>query len=105
SAGADGSDDLAARDDRHAALDRDRAMQRQYRVATTGDRILEDLCRPAEKGGRARLFDGDLDRTELGVVHALEVDQEAAVVDDRDRIRRGTGLRHFSVGRSSRLLG
>jgi len=79
-------------------------MQRQEGVATTGDRILEDLGRSAKQGGRARLFDGDLDRAELGVVHALEVDQEAPVVDDRDRVRRGAGLRHFGGGGRRRLL-
>jgi hypothetical protein len=54
-AGADRTDDLAAGDDRHAALERDRAMQRQDRVATTGEGILEDLCRSTEQRGRPRL--------------------------------------------------
>src|SRR6202007_1611298 len=73
---ADGADNLAAGDDRHPALERVRSLQCQDRVAAAGERILEDLCRPAEQCGRACLSDGVLDRAEGGVVHALEVDQE-----------------------------
>jgi len=79
-------------------------MQRQDRVATTGERILEDLCRSAEQGGRARLFDGDLDRAELSILHSLEVDEIAPMVDDRDRIWRRTGLGDFGDGRGRDLF-
>src|SRR5260370_19792733 len=104
-AGTDRADELAARNDRYATLKRHCPAQREDCVAPAGERVLEYLARPAEQGGGASLFDRDLDRAELRVVHALEIDQEPAVIDDGDRIGRRPDLRDFGDRRGGGLLG
>src|SRR5215469_15331389 len=72
---------------------------------TTGESILEHLAGPAEESRGTGLLDCDLDRTELGIIHSLEVDQEPAVIDDRDRIGRRSGFWNFGYCCGGGLFG
>src|SRR5260370_232128 len=97
-AGADRTDDFSAGDKGKPALQRGSAVQSQDGRAAAGERILEDLARPPEQGGGAGLVYGDLDRSQLGVVHSLEVNQKPAMVDDGDGVGRRPDLFDFLDG-------
>src|SRR5260370_28844908 len=103
-AGADRTDDFSAGDKGKPARQRGSAVQRQDGRAAAGERILEDLARPPEQGGGAGLVYGDLDRSQLGVVHSLEVNQKPAMVEDGNGIGRGPDLFDFLDGCRRRLL-
>src|SRR5688572_18708885 len=88
-ADADGTDDVSAVDDRHAA-----ASEHEPIVAEGGDVVGEQHAlgetllqverRGLECGGRVRLRACDLRRHPERAVHALARDQMPGVVDDRD---------------------
>ena len=69
---ADGADELAVDEDRHAALVRRGAAQpeRAQADAAAADRVLEGLQGPAEEHRGAGLVLGDRNRAELGVCRA-----------------------------------
>src|SRR5260370_15276275 len=104
-AGADRTEDFSAGDKGKPALQRGSAVQSQDGRAAAGERILEDLARPPEQGGGAGLVYGDLDRSQLGVVHSLEVNQKPAMVEDGNGIGRGPDLFDFLDGCRRGLLG
>ena len=60
------------------------SIGQQRRAAALGHFLLERFRLALKEHGGLRLADRDVDRDELGVVHALEQQQIAAVVDDRD---------------------
>src|SRR5262249_18000825 len=66
----DRADQLSSHDDGISARRRDDAVERQQGKAdsTRADPFLEALCRAAERRGRLRLVDRNVDRGELSVV-------------------------------------
>src|SRR4051812_40110233 len=86
-ADADRTDDLAVDDQRDAALEWRHAGEAEDRQPAAGQPVLEGLARPLEARRGARLVLRDLGAGDLGVVHALEVDELAGGVDDRHRHR------------------
>src|SRR6266496_2149247 len=81
---ADRADDHAVEADRLAALER-RLRHLEERGPPARDRVLQDFAGPLEQRGRAGFVDRDLGRRRERRLHALDVDQVAAVVHDGDR--------------------
>ena len=85
--------------------ERHRAAQGQDRGAPFAERILERFGRAAEQCRRPRLVDRHRHRTVLGVIHALEIDQLAAGIDDRDHVGDGRDIFRLRLGRCRGLFG
>ena len=77
-------DDLATDDNRHAALDRDRAFEGQDAEAgaARSQTILKHFRRALESRGRSGLRKRDVHAAGMGVVPFLEIDQPAGDVHD-----------------------
>src|SRR5580704_14981363 len=81
----DAADHLAIDHDRKPALHLDEAASGYRRVTTVVDCLLQRLSRLLEERRAARLACRKLDPGgQCGMVHALEQNDPAAIVDDRD---------------------
>src|SRR5580765_2257369 len=80
----DRADALAVDHDRQAALDRRDAGHLEHRRAAALDAFFPHRGRAPGLGGGAALLDGDARVCRRRAVHAEEVQQVSAVVDDRD---------------------
>src|SRR5262245_64233165 len=81
---ADRADAVVLVHDRQAALDQD-AGGKADEGRTLLDALLEELARPLGERRGARLAERHFGRDRRAAVHALEAEQEAGIVDDRQR--------------------
>ena len=88
---ADGADDLAVDDDRHATDERREVVDRGHGGAALVDQLLEDPGGLLEQRRRAGLADRDVGAGREGAVEPFERHQVAAVVHHGDDAGAGLG--------------
>ena len=99
-ANADRAENHAINHERDAAFHGQRTREFQNRVASTGHRVFEDFGGTLELHSGFRLLLRHIHRTDLGAVGPLQIDQIAAVINNRDDHRplvgHGFSMRRFS---------